>query len=124
MEGSSRGLNYWYPSSVPCAGQVGPWDQGDSLDRELQALVVGCIGLTCMVMVWRGYGCVPILSTAGPSQREEDWAANSWESSQSFSSWQEGEVLVAQSCLTLCNHMDCSLPGSSVHGIPQARKLE
>ena len=22
---------------------------------------------------------------------------------------------VAQSCLTLCNHMDCSLPGSSVH---------
>ena len=23
--------------------------------------------------------------------------------------------LVGQSCLTLCNHMDCSLPGSSVH---------
>ena len=33
-------------------------------------------------------------------------------------------VLVAQSCLTLCNHMDCSLPGSSVHGIFQARILE
>ena len=92
--------------------------------RELQALVVGCTGLTCMGMVWRGYGCVPILSTAGPSQRQEDWAAESWESSQSFSSWQEGEVLVAQSCLTLCNHMACSLPGSSVHGILQARKLE
>ena len=26
-------------------------------------------------------------------------------------------VLVAQSCLTLCDHMGCSLPGSSVHGI-------
>ena len=26
-------------------------------------------------------------------------------------------VLVAQSCPTLCNLMDCSLPGSSVHGI-------
>ena len=26
-------------------------------------------------------------------------------------------VTVAQSCLTLCNAMDCSLPGSSVHGI-------
>ena len=25
-------------------------------------------------------------------------------------------VVVAQSCLTLCDHMDCSLPGSSVHG--------
>ena len=33
-------------------------------------------------------------------------------------------VLVAQSCLTLCNPMDCNLPGSSVHGILQARILE
>ena len=32
--------------------------------------------------------------------------------------------LVAQSCLTLCDLMDCSLPGPSVHGISQARKLE
>ena len=24
--------------------------------------------------------------------------------------------LVSQSCLTLCDHVDCSLPGSSVHG--------
>ena len=30
----------------------------------------------------------------------------------------------AQSCLTLCNPMDCSLPGSSLHGILQARVLE
>ena len=30
-------------------------------------------------------------------------------------------VLVAKSCLTLCHPMDCSLPGSSVHGIFQAR---
>ena len=33
-------------------------------------------------------------------------------------------VLVAQSCLTLCAHMDCSPPGPSVHGILQARILE
>ena len=31
---------------------------------------------------------------------------------------------VTQSCLTLCDPMDCSLPGSSVHGILQARILE
>jgi len=31
---------------------------------------------------------------------------------------------VSQSCLTLCNPMDCNLPGSSVHGILQARVLE
>ena len=29
---------------------------------------------------------------------------------------------VAQSCPALCEPLDCSLPGSSVHGIPQARK--
>ena len=30
----------------------------------------------------------------------------------------------AQSCPTLCDPMDCSLRGSSVHGIFQARVLE
>ena len=29
-----------------------------------------------------------------------------------------------QSCLTLCDPVNCSLPGSSVHGILQARVLE
>ena len=40
--------------------------------------------------------------------------------------WQLGQacVLVAQSCSTLCDPMDCSLPGSSVPGILQARTLE
>ena len=32
--------------------------------------------------------------------------------------------LVIQSCPTLCDPMDCSLPGSSVHGILQARIIE
>ena len=31
---------------------------------------------------------------------------------------------VSKSCPTPCNPMGCSLPGSSVHGIPQARTLE
>ena len=34
------------------------------------------------------------------------------------------EELVAQWCPTLCNPMDCSLSGSSAHGISQARVLE
>ena len=33
-------------------------------------------------------------------------------------------VLVAQLCLTLCDPMDCSPPGSSVHVLLQARVLE
>jgi len=36
----------------------------------------------------------------------------------------KSESEVAQSCPTLCNPMDCSPPGSSVHGIFQARILE
>ena len=47
--------------------------------------------------------------------------------------WQKGGAtnivahnvgLVTLSCLTLCNPMNYSLPGSSVHGISQARILE
>ena len=34
------------------------------------------------------------------------------------------KVLVAQLCTTLCEPVDCSLPGSSVHRILQARILE
>ena len=34
------------------------------------------------------------------------------------------EIEVAQSCPTLCNPVDCSLPDSSLRGILQARILE
>ena len=36
----------------------------------------------------------------------------------------KSEREVAQSCPTLSDPMDCSLPGSSIHGIFQARGLE
>ena len=36
----------------------------------------------------------------------------------------KSESEVAQLCPTLCDPMDCSLPGSSIHGIFQARVLE
>ena len=38
--------------------------------------------------------------------------------------WVNEWVLVAQFCLTLCCPMNCNAPGSSVHGILQARILE
>ena len=37
---------------------------------------------------------------------------------------EKNESEVAQSCPTFCNPMDCSLPGSTIHGIFQARILE
>ena len=36
----------------------------------------------------------------------------------------ESESEVAQPCPTLCNPVDCSLPGSFLHGTLQARILE
>ena len=34
------------------------------------------------------------------------------------------KVIVSQSCQTLCHPIDCNPPGSTVHGILQARMLE
>ena len=41
-----------------------------------------------------------------------------------FNSSESDESEVAQSCPTLCDPMDCSLSGSSIHGIFQTRVLE
>ena len=41
-----------------------------------------------------------------------------------MSSFNTELVVVAQSCATLCDLMDCSLPGPCVHGILQASILE
>ena len=45
---------------------------------------------------------------------------------KSFTPWKESESVseVAPSCLTPSDPMNCSLPGSSIHGIFQARVLE
>ena len=51
--------------------------------------------------------------------RQEHWSGLPFPSPM-----HESESEVAQSCLTLCDPMDCSPPGSSIHGIFQARVLE
>ena len=61
-----------------------------------------------------------------------DWFKNEDQTSHSPTCfWRDPEVhiiwskvKVAQSCPSLCDHMHCSLPGYSVHGILQARILE
>ena len=47
-----------------------------------------------------------------------------WSGLPFLSPMHESEREVAQSCPTLSNPMDCSPPGSSVHGIFQARVLK
>ena len=51
--------------------------------------------------------------------REEHWSGLPFPSPMN-----ESESEVTQSCLTLSDPMDCSLPGFSIHGIFQARVLE
>ena len=53
--------------------------------------------------------------------RQEHWSGLPFPSPMHES---ESESEVAQSCPTLSDPMDCSLPGSSIHGIFQARVLE
>ena len=50
----------------------------------------------------------------GPGSTSRDSHNNIFEF---FCRTKEGESEVAQSCLTLCDPLGCSLPGSSVHGI-------
>ena len=69
-----------------------------------------------------------------PHRRQPTWLPRPWDSPgkntgvgchfllQCMKVKSESEV--AQSCMTLCDPMDCSLPGSSVHEIFQARVLE
>ena len=65
-------------------------------------------------------GCAST-AESGPSKRHApSRTAQTWWPGDLVTRW----VLVAQLCLTLCDPMDCSLPGSSVHGILQARILE
>ena len=76
---------------------------------------------------------IPFLATqATPSrpnlgQQCGSWA-ESWDIFHLFiqdGNWEVTELhSVTQSCLTLCDPMDCSPPGSSAHGILQARILE
>ena len=62
-----------------------------------------------------GWLCHSLVGLVGP---QPDWLLGS----PGDSDGNESEV--AQSYPTLCIHMDCSLPGSSVHGIFQARVLQ
>ena len=53
--------------------------------------------------------------------RQEHWSGLPFPSPMQES---ESESEIAQSCLTLSDPMDCSPPGSSVHGSFQATELE
>ena len=59
----------------------------------------------------------PLLSTSS-------WVSSPLPRSQVLYKSFKVKVVVTQLCLTLCDPMDCSLPGFTVHGLLQARILE
>ena len=65
---------------------------------------------------WRQMCCTSTYSSANLFF-PRNWHLNKIKSSTPW-------IWVAQSCPTLCDHMDCSSLGSSVHGVFQARILE
>ena len=82
----------------------------------------------------RSPGCVWAPGAPTCSVCAEDTKVSCWAPVSIYVCWRVGSDLAteqqcqqssaAQSCLTLCDPMNCSFPGSSVHGISQARILE
>ena len=80
------------------------------------------------------FSCLVVSSSLRPHRQQPTWLRCPWDSPgkntgvgchfllQCMKVKRESQV--AQLCPTLCDPMDCSLPGSSIHGIFQARVLE
>ena len=68
--------------------------------------------------------CVARFSDQFPGVSLPIWNCDTVMTLARFCLYGGGGGLVAKLCPTLCNSMDCSPPGSSVHGISQARILE
>ena len=95
------------------------------LSRGFKALATGWARLTRKFCGPASYLSHPVL-IRGPARGEacRTGPEGSWTSNLPLTSEESKACLVAQSSLTLCDPMDCSPPGSSVHGILQARILK
>ena len=76
------------------------------------------------MVIHRGVWCAAIHGVAKSRTGLSDWTELNWTVPEIMQVcdklWKEMKVFVSQSCLTLCKLTDCSLQGSSVHGILQA----
>ena len=66
----------------------------------------------------------PLWKTKKTHSKRDITERLSWSHSFKISTGKDVHAKSSQSCPTLCNPVDCSPPGSSVHGILQARTLE
>ena len=94
-------------------------------DSSGQNTGVGCHAL--LQGIFRTQGLNPGLPNPGIGPRSPAWHTDSYclsHQGKPKNTGVGGGGLVAKSCPTLCNSMNCSPPGSSVHEILQARILE
>ena len=88
-------------------------------------VVNGSMLFSCYIEIWlTNKSCIYLGCTTWFFKRCKRWWFNIHKHCDMINPVVKVKVLVAQSCLTLCDPMDYNLPGSSVHGIPQARILE
>ena len=96
---------------------------GSFIVEETEACIANSVSKTCLLcaqpFLLRGWQCFRSLLRVWYSS----WAIFSHPCIFAFSPTAQFSS-VAQLCLTLCDLMDCSPSGSSVHGIFQARILE
>ena len=109
-------LNWRIIALQNCVGfcQTSPWMSHAA--KSLQSCPTLCDPMDCSL---------PGFSVHGILQAKTlEWVAISFSNAWKWKVKVESESEVAQSCLTLCDPMDCSLPGSSIHGIFQATVLK
>ena len=102
-------------------------EEAEATSSRLPPSTFICAGL--LLLLLSRFSRVPLCATpstaaheAAPSlgfSRQEHWSGLPF-----LSPMHESESEVAQSCPTLSDPMDCGPPGSSIHGIFQARVLE
>ena len=122
---------WWDPKEQSCT------DKSQVSSREMNWNLKPTLDSKESLVYVYSWQCLLLRKSANFSQRTEKWDGQvefSLSQSLKSTSFSETEgthsvqttckVLVAQSCLTLCDPMDCSPPVSSVHGILQARILE
>ena len=122
---------WWDPKEQSCT------DKSQVSSREMNWNLKPTLDSKESLVYVYSWQCLLLRKSANFSQRTEKWDRQvefSLLQSLKSTSFSETEgtrsvqttckVLVAQSCLTLCDPMDCSPPVSSVHGILQERILE
>ena len=97
---------YWWPVNPPS------WNLHEAIE-----------------FVWLDYCCVPSIyvsakHTVDTQWTTVEWMIKLWNMNEGLSAYSVWMSEVSQSCPTLCDPLNCSLPGYSVHGILQARILE